>query len=57
VVPWLFYVFYGNVLLIVLMLGWDWWRGRLVKSFVLGSAGLVAACRYLTRISSAAALN
>ncbi len=43
VVPWFFYMFYGNVLLIVLMLGWDWWRRRLVRSFVLGSAGLVAA--------------
>ena len=31
------------MLLIVLMLGWDWWHGRLVRSFVLGSAGLVAA--------------
>ena len=43
VLPWFLYTFYGNVFLILLMLGWDWWRGRLVRSFVLGSAGLVAA--------------
>jgi len=23
---WFFYTFYGNVLLVVLMVGWDWWR-------------------------------
>jgi hypothetical protein len=43
VLPWFVYTFYGNVLVILLMLGWDWWRGRLVRSFVLGSAALVAA--------------
>jgi hypothetical protein len=43
VLPWFVYVFCGNLLLIALMLGWDWWRGRLVRSFVFGSAGLVAA--------------
>jgi hypothetical protein len=40
---WFFYVFYGNVLLIALMAGWDWWRGRLMRSFVVGAAGLLAA--------------
>jgi hypothetical protein len=40
---WFFSVFYGNVLLIVLMAAWDWWRGRLVRSFVVGAAGLLAA--------------
>jgi hypothetical protein len=40
---WFFYTFYGNVLLIALMAGWDWWRGRLVRSFVVGAAGLLAA--------------
>ena len=35
---WFFYVFYGNVLLIVLMTAWDWWRGRLMRSFVIGAA-------------------
>ena len=43
VLPWFVYTFYGNVLVIVLMLGWDWWRGRLVRSFVLGSAALLTA--------------
>jgi len=50
-VPWFFYVFYGNVLLIVLMAAWDWWRGRLVRSFVVGASALlvaeyVATCLY-----------
>jgi hypothetical protein len=35
-------VFYGNVLLVALMAGWDWWRGRLMKQFVVGAAGLLA---------------
>ena len=42
-VLWFFYAFYGNVLLIALMTGWDWWRGRLMRSFVVGAAGLLAA--------------
>ena len=37
-----FVTFYGNALLIALMLGWDWWRGRLMRSFVIGAAGLLA---------------
>ncbi len=40
---WFFYIFYGNVLLIVLMAAWDWYRGRLIRSFVIGAAGLLAA--------------
>jgi|GEM_PF-576721 len=40
---WFFYIFYGNVLLIVLMAAWDWYRGRLIRSFVVGAAGLLAA--------------
>jgi len=43
VFPWFVEVFYGNVLIIVLMLAWDWWRGRLIRSHVIGSASLVAA--------------
>jgi hypothetical protein len=43
VFAWFVYVFYGNLLVIALMLGWDWWRGRLVRSFVVGSAALVGA--------------
>jgi hypothetical protein len=42
-VPWFFYYFYGNVLLIFLMAAWDWWRGRLMRSFVIGAAALLAA--------------
>lgn len=38
VLPWFFYTFYGNVLLIVLMTIWEWWRGRLMRSFVIGAA-------------------
>lgn len=41
--PWFFYVFYGNVLLIALMAAWDWLRGRLMRTFVLGAAGLLAS--------------
>jgi hypothetical protein len=43
VVVWFFYAFYGNVLLIVLMAAWDWWRGRLMRSFVIGAVALLAA--------------
>jgi len=43
VFPWFIYYFYGNLLLIALMLAWDWWRGRLIRSHVIGSASLVAA--------------
>ena len=42
VVVWFFYIFYGNLLLAVLMAAWDWWRGRLVRSFVIGAAALAA---------------
>ena len=40
---WFLYTFYGNALLIVLMVGWDAWKGRLVRSFVVGAAALLAA--------------
>ena len=40
---WFFYVFYGNTLLILLMAAWDWWRGRLMRSFVIGATALLAA--------------
>jgi hypothetical protein len=43
VLPWFFFMFYGNILLIALMAAWDWWRGRLMRSFVFGAAGLLAA--------------
>lgn len=41
--PWFFHVFYGNVLLVALMVAWDWWRGRLMRSFVIGAAALLAS--------------
>jgi len=40
--PFLFYIYYGNILLVVLMLGWDLYRGRLVRSHVIASVILVA---------------
>lgn len=43
VIVWFFDSFYGNVLLIVLMAAWDWGRGRLVRSFVIGAGALLAA--------------
>jgi hypothetical protein len=36
------YGFYGNILLIALMLGWDLYRGRLIRSHVLGSLALLS---------------
>ncbi len=38
-----FFIFYGNVLLIVLMAAWDWWRGRLMRSFLIGASALLSA--------------
>lgn len=43
VVIWFFYTFYGNVLLIALMAAWDIYRNRLIRSFVFGSAILLAS--------------
>ena len=40
---WFLWVFYGNVLMVALMAGWDWFRGRLMRQFVIGAAGLLAA--------------
>jgi hypothetical protein len=40
---WFFWSFYGNVMLVVLMVVWDWWRGRLMRQFLVGAAGLVLA--------------
>ena len=28
VIPWFIYTFYGNMILIIAMAVWDWWRGR-----------------------------
>lgn len=40
---WFFWSFYGNVLLIALIAVWDWWRGRLMRSFLIAASALVAA--------------
>jgi hypothetical protein len=37
------FIFYGNVVLVLLMAGWDWRRGRLMRQFVVGAAGLLSA--------------
>lgn len=47
VVLWFFYMFYGNLGLMLLMAGWDWWKGRLMRQFVVAcllmTTGLVVA--------------
>jgi hypothetical protein len=40
-ISWFLYIFYGNALLILLMGAWDWWKGRLMRSFVIGAAALL----------------
>ncbi len=42
-VVWFVYMFYGNMLLIALMAAWDWYRGRLMRQFIFGASGLLAA--------------
>lgn len=37
------WTYYGDVLLIVLMAAWDWWRGRLMRPFVIAAVALLAA--------------
>ena len=44
-----FYIFYGNVLIVALMLGWDLYRGRLVRSNVIASVSLLA-CMYVASV-------
>ncbi len=43
VAVWYCHLFYGNVLLVGLMAAWDWRRGRLMRSFVIGAAALLAS--------------
>lgn len=43
IMVWFVWSFYGNVLLVALMLGWDWLRGRMMKQAVIGGLGLLAA--------------
>jgi hypothetical protein len=42
-VAFFFCSFYGNILLVVLMAGWDLWKGRLIRSFVFAATGMLAA--------------
>jgi hypothetical protein len=44
-----FFVFYGDILIIALMLGWDFYRGRLIRAHVIASLCLVA-CMYMTSV-------
>ncbi len=43
VVPWFIWMFYGNVIIVLAMAAWDWWRGRLMRQFVIGASAMVAA--------------
>lgn len=49
VLVWFFWLFYGNVLLVALMVAWDWWRGRLMPQLVMGAAALLGA-EYLATV-------
>jgi len=44
--PMFLYIFYGNVLIVALMLGWDFYRCRLIRSHVIASVSLLA-CMYI----------
>lgn len=43
------YYFYGNILLVALMLGWDHYRGRLIRSHVIASISLLL-CLYIASV-------
>ncbi len=43
------FVFYGNLLIVVLMIGWDFYRGRLVRSHVVASISLLT-CMYIASV-------
>ncbi|HEU5458055.1 MAG TPA: hypothetical protein VFU68_05515 [Terracidiphilus sp.] len=36
------FVFYGNVMLVAMIAIWDLWKGRLMRQFVVGAAGMLA---------------
>lgn len=42
VAAWFLWTFYGNVLVVALMAAWDWWRGRLMRSFVIAASCILA---------------
>jgi hypothetical protein len=43
------YIFYGNILIVALMLGWDFYRGRLIRSHVIASISLLG-CMYIASV-------
>jgi len=43
------YIFYGNILIVALMLGWDFYRGRLIRSHVIASISLLT-CMYVASV-------
>ena len=43
VFPMFVFTFYGNVILILAMAAWDWWRGRLMRQFVIGASAFMVA--------------
>ena len=43
------FVFYGNILLVALMIGWDLYCGRLVRSHVIASISLLT-CMYFASV-------
>jgi hypothetical protein len=43
VFPMFIFTFYGNLILMVAMAAWDWWRGRLMRQFVVGASALTAS--------------
>jgi hypothetical protein len=45
----LFTTYYGNILLVLLMLGWDLYRGRLIRSHVVASVSLLT-CMYIASV-------
>jgi hypothetical protein len=43
------YIFYGNILIVALMLGWDFYRGRLIRSHIIASISLLT-CMYVASV-------
>ncbi len=46
---WFLCVFNGNILLVALMLAWDFWKGRLIRSHVIASISLIV-CMYIASV-------
>jgi hypothetical protein len=46
---WFLYTFYGSILIVFLMLAWDWWKGRLIRIHVIASISLIVA-EYLAAV-------